>query len=262
MRFPEFAEERNLSYLNSQINRTIEQADAIITVSRFSADELAATTRADPAKIFPIYPGVDDHPDSVAAQNKKNTEDNRNFLKATGITKPFLLNVGTIEPRKKTAFLFDVFEKMNQFDGLLVIAGMKGWKYEPFFEKMRASQRKENIIYLDYVNTAQLNVLYTKAELFMFPSFYEGFGFPPLEAMSRGTPVLASDKGSLPEVLGNGARIMKSYDADEWAVAAMEILENKSARELLAQSGRKKAMEYTWKKTATATWQVYRQAGK
>lgn len=252
LRYPDMAEAKNLAYLKARMADTIRRADAIITDSRFSAGEIVELLKADSAKVFPIHLGVTDH------VSLPGTEAVTELRRARGLTRPYLLTVGTLEPRKNTAFLTRVFEAMTGFDGDLVIAGMRGWKYEPILECLRASKRAGAIRYLDYVSNEELNALYAGAELFMFPSIYEGFGFPPLEAMVCGAPVMASTAGSLPEVLGNGALLIAEFDEERWAGAAMRLLSDSAKRRDLIEKGRAWAARYTWRETARKTWDIYR----
>ncbi|MFH1970114.1 MAG: glycosyltransferase family 1 protein [Verrucomicrobiota bacterium] len=252
LRYPAMAEAKNLAYLKARIADTVRRADAVITDSRFSAGEIIELLRADPAKVFSIPLGAADHvrpPDPEAVVRLR---------RERGLTRPYLLTVGTLEPRKNTAFLASVFEAMTAFDGDLVIAGMRGWKYEPILERLRASPRARAIRYLEYVGDNELPALYAGAELFLFPSLYEGFGFPPLEAMLCGVPVLASTAGSLPEVLGNGARLIAEFDAERWAGEALRLLADITVRHKMIEKGRDWAQRYTWRETARQTWAIYR----
>ena len=151
-----------------------------------------------------------------------------------------------------------MFEKLETFDGDLVIAGMPGWKYEPILERMRTSTRARNIRYVRYVSDEQLPALYAGAELFVFSSFYEGFGFPPLEAMAADAPVVSSSGGSLGEVLGDGARVVDGFDVDEWVEALRAALADTEWRRQTVQRGRAQAAQYRWERTARETWAVYR----
>lgn len=252
LRYPAMAEIKNLAYLKARIADTVRRADAIITDSRFSAGEIIALLRADPAKVFSIPLGAADHvrpPDPEAAARLR---------RERGLTRPYLLTVGTLEPRKNTAFLASVFEAMTAFDGDLVIAGMRGWKYGPILERLRASPRARAIRYLEYVGDEELPALYAGAELFLFPSLYEGFGLPPLEAMLCGAPVLASTAGSLPEVLGDGARLLSEFNAERWAGEALRLLADNTVRREMIAKGRVWAQRYTWRETARQTWAIYR----
>ena len=253
LRYPALAEARNLAYLTALISKTIQRADAIITDSRFSAREIADLLKVNPAKITAIHLGIEEclaspGPECVAE-----------FRRVRGLDRPYVLTVGTLEPRKNHAFLIQVFERMTSFDGLLVIAGMRGWNYEPILEQIQRSSRARDIRYLEYVTDQDLPALYTGAELFLFPSLYEGFGFPPLEAMACGTPVMASAAGSLEEVLGNGALLVREFDAARWAATAGHLLTDSSTRQTWIDKGRRQAALYRWPETARKTWALYRQ---
>ena len=252
MRFPEFAEEKNLRYLSATIRNTVSRADAIITVSRFCADEVAELLQVNRERLFPIHHGI---AADFAAPGAATVQHVREAL---GLDRPYLLTVGTLEPRKNVPFLIDVFEKLETFDGDLVIAGMPGWKYEPILERMRTSTRARNIRYVRYVSDEQLPALYAGAELFVFSSFYEGFGFPPLEAMAADAPVVSSSGGSLGEVLGDGARVVDGFDVDEWVEALRAALADTEWRRQTVQRGRAQAAQYRWERTARETWAVYR----
>jgi glycosyltransferase involved in cell wall biosynthesis len=252
LRYPAMAEAKNLAYLKASMADTIRRADAVITDSRFSAGEIIELLRADPNKVFSIPLGAADHmcppdPEAVARLRRER-----------GLTRPYLLTVGTLEPRKNTTFLTSVFEAMTAFDGDLVIAGMRGWKYEPILKRLRASPRARAIRYLEYVGDNELPALYAGAELFLFPSLYEGFGFPPLEAMLCGAPVLASTAGSLPEVLGDGARLIAEFNVERWAGEALRLLADGAARRGMIAKGRAWAQRHTWRETARQTWAIYR----
>jgi len=252
VRHPEFAEKKNLQYLSARIRDTVQRADAIITISEFSACELCELMDVERSRLHPIYLGI---ADDFAAPA---TDSAASGLKELGIERPYLLTVGTVEPRKNLSFLIDVFEKLTSFDGELVIAGMLGWKYEPILERMRNSSRAKDIRYLRYVPDGCLPALYANADLFLITSYYEGFGFTPLEAMACGTPVVSSTGGSLPEVLGDAAVVVEDFDAGLWAERTREALADGTLRDRLITAGRERAARYTWEDTIRRTWDVYR----
>lgn len=252
LRYPEFTENRNLTYLRAAIENTVRRADAIITISHFSAGELAGFFPEARGKIHVIYPGIVEHmpPCSLHAGD---------IIRQTkGLHRPYILTVGTLEPRKNIEFLVQVFEDMKEFQGELVVAGRRGWKYEAIIDRMRSSPRAAEIRLLDNVDDGELSAIYAGAELFLFPSFYEGFGFPPLEALACGRPVISSTGGSLPEVLGDGALLIKEYDAAHWARDAMFLMNNLNARQSLIDNGRRHVSRYTWAETARKTMALYR----
>jgi glycosyltransferase involved in cell wall biosynthesis len=251
-RFPEFAERKNLDYLSSVIHRTAARADAIVTDSRFSAGEIATILKVSPDRIFPVYLGVTagyapPAPDRIAAVRRQ-----------LGLDRPYLLTVGTLEPRKNLAFLVDVFERLGDFDGDLVVAGMRGWKFEPILHRMHSSPRAARIRYLEYVAEADLPALYAGAELFVLTSYYEGFGLPPLEAMACGTPVVSSTGGSLAEVLGDAAVTLSRFEVEAWLEAIRGLLRDSARRQTLAAAGRRHAAGFSWRETARQTFDIYR----
>lgn len=252
LRHPEAAEKRNLKYLNNCIADTVRRADAIITDSHFSAREITELLNVPQQKLFPVHLGLS--PDMKPAGPEETGEVRKTYR----LQKPFLLTVGTLEPRKNIPFLVDVFERLDDFDGDLVIAGMKGWSYEPILERMKSSRCAERIRYLEYVGDGMLSALFSAAELFVFPTIYEGFGFPPLEAMACGTPVVSSNAGPLTEILGNAAILVEGYNAAEWVETLTDVLRDKEKQNTLRAKGHEQAAKFDWSKTAADTWKIYR----
>ena len=255
LRFPEFAEARNERYLSTRIKDTAARADMIVTDSRFSASEIIEFLSIPPERVTAIYPGIDasfDPPDRAKALDT---------VRSLGIDRPYLLSVGTIEPRKNIEFMVSVFEQMKQFDGYLVLAGMPGWKVDPIFDRIRSSSRADDIRWLDYVADDALPALYAGAEVFLITSHYEGFGFTPLEAMACNAPVLSSTGGSLPEVLGDAVACLDATDPDPWVEAAYRIMSDSAYREDRIAQGRRRVSEFSWSDAADQTWAVYRKLG-
>ena len=256
LRFPEAAEPRNLAYLQSRMPDTIARADAILTISECCRRDILERLGASPDQVFVIYPGLDHAPRDVPADEVAGVR------RRLGLDRPYFLMVGTLEPRKNHAFLVDVFEALDSFDGDLVLAGMPGWKTEPILDRIACSPRGDRIRLLDFVSDRDLASLYAGAELFVFPSHYEGFGFPPLEAMTVGIPVIASTGGSLPEVLGDAAILCDANDRDAWVDAIQGALDDQGARAAMVERGKARAAQYTWDRAALETWKVYRKIGQ
>jgi glycosyltransferase involved in cell wall biosynthesis len=252
LRFPETTEKGNLAYLKAKIHHTCRQADAIITDSEFSAREIESLLGVPTDKIHPVHLGLSLGVFSPSPASKSDT------LIKLGLEKPYLLCVGTLEPRKNYPFLVDVFERLKEYDGDLVIAGMRGWKYGPILERIQNSPCADRIRYLEYVEDDQLSALYSGADLFVFPSLYEGFGFPPLEAMLCGTAVVSSAAASLPEVLGDAACLVEGYEAENWVEAIRELLGSESKRKQLREAGEAQTKIFDWNRTARETLDVYR----
>ena len=259
-RFPQFAEAKNLRNLRRGIRQTAAKADAIITISDFSAREIVEFLPEARGKIFPIPLGIS--PDFAPASEEAVAE-----LRAkTGLERPYILAVGTIEPRKNLMFLIDVFEEMGRdsaLEGLdLVIAGAPGWRCMDILDRFATSPRAARIHYMQYVPDGALAALYTGAAVLAVPSHYEGFGFPPLEAMACGTPVVSSAGGSLPEVLGDAAVIVPGFDPAAWKTALGQAANDAALRASLIAKGIARAASYRWRRTAEETWKVYRGEAK
>lgn len=254
MRFPETIERKNLAYLTSQIHQTVERATAIITVSAFTAREAHELLGVPMAKLHAIPSGLDPacaHPPAEAV---------RALRKRHGLDRPYLLSVGTLEPRKNFPFLVDVFERLPAYDGDLVIAGRRGWTFQPILDRIARSPRRDRIKLVEDLPEAELPALYGGADLFVLASLYEGFGFPPLEAMACGTPAVVSVGGSLAEICGDGALVIPELDVDRWAHELGALLRSPAALDALRQRGASHAARFTWKETARRTWAVYEKA--
>ena len=252
LRMPETTEAKNLAWLSAEIHDTAAKADAILTDSQFSAREIVELLHVPEAKVFPVWLGLPKFgpppaPDAIAQARK-----------ALGLEKPYLLMVGTIEPRKNIPFLVKIYEALKDFDGDLVLVGGLGWKTGPTLRAISESPRKAGIKLLKHLDDAQLSALYAGAAAFTFPTRYEGFGFPPLEAMGRGAPVISARNSSLPEVLGDAAEWVDGYDAEEWAATIRAVLGDSARAARLRAAGLAQARKFTWEETAQKTWDVYR----
>ncbi|MCX7818727.1 MAG: glycosyltransferase family 4 protein [Kiritimatiellae bacterium] len=252
LRHPETTEERNLRHLRAHIQQTVARADAILTDSHTIADEIRQQWPAAAPRVVAVPlaapEGFARPPDEAIARARA----------ARGLDRPYLLSVGTLEPRKNYAFLVEVFEHLADFDGDLVLAGRPGWKWAATAARIAASPRAARIRHLEPADDAEICALYAGAEAFVCASLYEGFGFPPLEAMACGTPVVVSAGGSLPEVCGDGALIVPGFEADVWAASIRRVLSDRQLRAALVERGHRNLARYSWAQTARQTWAVYR----
>ena len=255
LRMPETTEAKNLAWLTAEIFHTAERADAILTDSHFSAREIVELLRVPESKVFPVWLGL------PPFGPPPSPEESGRLRRDLGLTKPYLLMVGTIEPRKNIPFLVNVYEALAEFDGDLVLAGGLGWKTEATLKAIADSPRAAGIRMLRHMDDRQLSALYAGASVFTFPTRYEGFGFPPLEAMGRGAPVVSARNSSLPEVLGNAAEWVDGYDAEEWAETIRAVLGDSARAARLRAAGFEQAKKFTWEETARKTWGVYRSLG-
>lgn len=251
-RYPQFAEKRNLRYLCSGLRRTVRNTDAIIAVSEFSKAEVESLLPDSSGKVTVVYPGIG------SAFSRATDAQIEAVKKKIGLTRPFILTLGTLEPRKNLGFLMNVFEKVAPQGIDLVVSGAPGWKCEGILDRFAQTKYPKQFHYLRFVPDGFLKALYSAAALFVIPSFYEGFGFPPLEAMACGTPVLSSSGGSLPEVLGSAACTMKGFEVEEWASEILGILGNQKRRDEMTERGVLNASRFSWKSAAVQTLGVYR----
>jgi glycosyltransferase involved in cell wall biosynthesis len=172
---------------------------------------------------------------------------------------PFILALGAIEPRKQLPVLVRAFDLVaaHDRDVALVVAGPDGWGLESFEAAVAAASHRDRIIRVGWVDEQARADLLAAAEALAFPSLYEGFGLPPLEAMGAGTPVVASNAGAIPEVVGDAALLVDPFDADLLAAAIERVLTDQQLRSTLVERGRAKAATYSWERTASEIVEVY-----
>jgi glycosyltransferase involved in cell wall biosynthesis len=254
LRHPDTIESGNYDYLSRRIHRTVEWADAILTVSEFTASEVQELLHVPRSRIHAVWSGLD------PAMQRPAPAIVQALCERLRLDRPYLLLVGTLEPRKNIPFLVEVFERIAGFDGDLVLAGRRGWKYEPILARLQQSPRGERIRLLEDIGEHDLAALYAGAELLVLPSLYEGFGFPPLEAMACGTPAVVSDGGSLPEVCGDAALVIRGFDADQWAHEIAGLLGDAARLADLRARGLDHVRRFTWEETARRTWDLYHRA--
>jgi len=179
---------------------------------------------------------------------------------ANGIGKKYFIHVGTLEPRKNLQFLIQAFAKAKRegcIDEQLVITGKRGWGFEELFAEAKRQHIEESVIFTGYVADAGIPLLMAGATAFLMPSLYEGFGMPPLEAMRCGTPVISSDRSSLPEVVGETGILLDPTDLNGWVTAMVEISGSPKKRQELSALALKRAKTFSWEKTAKLTVEVY-----
>ncbi len=180
-----------------------------------------------------------------------------------GVGRGFILAVGTLEPRKNLPLLLRAYHRLRTAAGLrvpLVLVGGKGWMYDEVFHTIDALGLGDHVRHLTGINDTQLAHLYRAAGALAFPSHYEGFGLPALEALHAGCPVVASDRGSLPEVVGEAGVLLPPDDIDAWCEALEQVLTDAEVSDRLRRAGPAQAAHFSWRKTAEATLALYRQS--
>lgn len=230
-------------------------ADHFITVSEYSKRDIVQKLHISADSITVI--------NLAAGQEYTRTVDAEYSAKVRHkyhLMRPYLLHVGTINPRKNLEFLVRVYAAVKRDHHLkqqLVITGKKGWHYDALFRLVSELGLERDVVFTGYVRDHEKPALYHGADLFVFPSVYEGFGLPPLEAMSCGTPVICSNTSSLPEVIGDGGISLSPTDEVAWAEAIMAVLGDPARAKELAAKGRKQAARFSWDRCAKETLSVY-----
>lgn len=241
-RFPELVQKETLENLERQMMREIATADAIVCVSESTRRELLRYYDVDPSRAVTIHSGLGRPAVSEPFE---------------GLPSRYVLFVSTIEPRKDLGTLIDAYERLRDrgpYDGSLVVVGKVGWKARELVPRLRG----RGIVHLDYVPASQLATIYERAEAFVFPSIYEGFGFPLLEAMARGVPAIAARSSSLPEIGGDAALYFEPRDVDGLVAQLRRVLSDGALREELSRRGRERAAEFRWERAARETLEVFR----
>jgi glycosyltransferase involved in cell wall biosynthesis len=176
------------------------------------------------------------------------------------LSRPYILFVSTIEPRKNILGLIEAFDQLKQQQKIphdLVLIGQKGWLYEPIFERIGRSVYRDSIHHLSYLSDQQVADFYRYADVFVYPSHYEGFGLPILEAMTLGCPVVCSNNSSLPEVAGDAAILVDADNVEQIADAIGKIVGDRALRDQLIDRGWEQAQKFTWRDTAVRTLAAY-----
>lgn len=230
-----------------------KQADAIITVSENSKKEICSHYQIDPERIHVVHHGVDE-------VFKKMPETSlNNALERLNKGKPYIFYAGALQERKNTVRLVKAFAKFaKQMDNFeLVLAGKPTWKFENIQKTIIESGLEHKVRIMGYVSKPDLIALYSGASMFAFPSLYEGFGLPILEAMACGCPVVTSCTTSMPEVAGDAAILVDPLSVDDITAGMMRLMD-KSEREIFIKKGYERAKKFTWQNTARRTLDVYR----
>jgi glycosyltransferase involved in cell wall biosynthesis len=222
----------------------LRRASLVVTNSQATSRDLQEYINLPSERIAKVYPGVDP---MMQALNDKSV------LLHYGINRPYFLVAGTIEPRKNLLGLlaaYRIFRAESGYNHQLVVAGARGWKSDAFFEALKAHPNRADIILTGFVPAIHLRTLYSSALAFVFPSFYEGFGFPVVEAMQCGTAVLCSNAGSLPEAGGDAALYFNPQDTAGIARLMKQISDDENLRGQLIEQGKRHAARFSWQDMA------------
>ncbi len=256
LRVPEYAHPVLREYLCRVVPRSVHRADLVLADSASTRTDVIELLRVPEDRVQIVYAGVEDRfrPVTDAATLAAVRE-------RYGLDRPFILGLGTLEPRKNFVGLIEAFARLIQRRHLphdLVIVGGKGWLYEPIFQRVRGLGLEGRVHFPGHVADDDLPAVYTLAACLAYPSFYEGFGIPALEAMACGTPVVTTRASSLPEVAGPAALYVDPHDNEGLVEALDRVLHDEALRRELEAAGHRQAAQFTWQRAAQTLLSAYR----
>jgi glycosyltransferase involved in cell wall biosynthesis len=253
--YPDTLDKKNLKRIIRDINYSVERSTLILTISESAKKEIIDEFKVNAECVKIIYPSFD---------TVKSNESFSSIAKKFNIPSKYILFVGNLEPRKNIPMLINSFAALKKGSGLdyhLVIAGQKGWQYESIFKTVEDQKLSEHVTFTGFISSEDKSALYKNASLFVYPSLYEGFGIPILEAMSSGVPVICSNTSSMPEAAGNAAFLVNPERQDEIEDAMYQMLTSATLRNEKVELGYKQAEKFSWDKSAAELIQIYQELG-
>lgn len=258
--YPEYHLKQNIFFYNRRFKDIKKYADAVITESESTKNDIIRHLNIDPQKIFVTHFAADESFRPIKENEVKKK------LSKFNIQKPYIMFLGTLEPRKNIPTLiraFTALKKKKNIPHKLVLVGQKGWFFQEIEKALEESLYRDEIIFPGYIPDEDIPALYNGAEIFVYPSFYEGFGLPVLEAMQCGTPVITSNISSMPEIGGDACYYIEPKSLDDLTRGLEKIIENTDLRKKMSQKGIERAKQFSWEKCAKETLRIYTQtAGK
>lgn len=256
LRFPEVYNRSNRLYLGTFTPPSLRRAERVITISEDARRDVIELCGVAPERVTAILLAAD------ARFAPAGAADVEAFRRRQGLPERFVLYQGTLQPRKNVETLvraYALLRSQGNDDHILVLAGPRGWQHEPIFDLIRQLGLEGAVMFPGFVPDDDLPLWYSSATVFAFPSRYEGFGLPLLEAMACGTPVVSSNASSLPEVVGDAGLLVDPSDAEGLSGSLRRLLEDEALRSSLSAAGRARAQTFSWRRTASETVQVYRE---
>jgi glycosyltransferase involved in cell wall biosynthesis len=261
MRLPQFFVAGFRDYLEGAVLRAVKRATHILADSQCTCRDLMELMAVEPQRVSVLYPGVEPRFEPV-----QDTEILSQVRSRYGLSQRFILGLSTLQPRKNFEGLIEAFglllaARANEpefVDLDLVIGGGKGWMYEGLSSRVERLGLAERIHFIGFVDDDDLPALYSLASAFAFPTWYEGFGLPVLEAMACGTPVIAADNSSLPEVVGDAGLLVDAADPVALSTALIRVLTDRGLEAHLAMAGRRQSRRFTWERAAQQLLDLYR----
>lgn len=261
--FPEGHTAQTIAAGEQQFKEICAKASAIICCSQSTVHDLKKYFNVADSKVTLIYQGVDKEIFYRLKDEEKRLA--RQVIKGRGVEGSYILSVGTIEPRKNLINLIKSFHQLKskkKFVGKLAVIGMKGWLNEDIAALIKKLDLTRHIHFLGYLPDRELRYFYNMAEVFVFPSFYEGFGFPIVEAFCCGAPVVTSNVSSCPEIAGDAALTINPHSSLAMADAIAQMIDNPQLSQTLREKGMKRAGDFDFGKTARETLKVYQEVYK
>lgn len=253
--FPEVYPEVLVNYLNKVVPWSVGRATHILADSVATKHDLMALWQVADEKITVLYSGVNESFERVKDDEKITAVRSKYDLG----DRPYLLSVGTVQPRKNYQMLIQAFAPLaDKIPHNLYIAGGKGWLYEEMMAEIEKQNLTDRVRFIGFIDDEDLPTLYSGADLYLFPSIYEGFGLPMLEAMACGVPVIASDVSSLPEVGQETAVLLPPHDLDKWTTAIESILSDPEQQQRMKNAGYHRVNQFSWEKSASQLLEIYR----
>jgi glycosyltransferase involved in cell wall biosynthesis len=231
----------------------LRRYDHLLTVSKSTRQDLMTLFKIPKEKITVAYHGAEETFQPMGALDATES-----LWQSHKIKKPFILSLGTLEPRKNIPTLLKAFAGiMDQIPHDLVLVGQKGWKWEPIFKEMERPDLKERVHWVGYVSDAERVFFYNAADFLTYPSWYEGFGMPLLEAMQCGCPVITSRISSMPEVVGEAGLLIDPHRVEDLQGAMLRLVQEPGLREKLQRAGFEQAKKFSWETSAKITLEVF-----
>lgn len=259
LRLPERLAGARVRYLKAAVAASVRKAQGVIAVSYHTSQELMELLAVPPERIQVVPSGVDARFQPMPAETVAD------FRREHFQGRPFILHVGTLEPRKNLDVLLRAFAAARAAGDLphvLALVGGRGWMYQPLFALVAGLGLQQHVAFLDFVPAEELPLWYNSSDLFAYPSAYEGFGLPVLEAMACGAPVITTAGSALGELVGSAGMTVQPGSSEALEAAITRVLEDATLRDEMSRLGRMRAAEFSWERTARETVAVYEQVAK
>jgi glycosyltransferase involved in cell wall biosynthesis len=256
IKYPQYTNSIVETY-TAKVKQCLEWTDLVLTISESSKQDIIKYLQVDEKKVVVTPLASRYHTDYFSDVRAEELSKQTSY----DFSAPYLLFVSTIEPRKNIKAIISAFNYLKEKHKIphnLVMIGRKGWHYEPIFAAIEKSPWKTNIHHLDYLSDELVALFYAKADAFIYPSHYEGFVLPVLEAMTLGTPVVTSNTSSLPEVAGDAALLINPNEPMQLAEAILKLISDSQLRQTFIDKGKERAKTFSWERTAIETLKAYR----